>query len=82
MNSIIIAADVKSWLDSNLAWDDQSIRRLILLAAIVGGIGLLIGTRGNLTRAIKYGVFAAVFLGILLNIDGVAGMFGSWFTAG
>ncbi|MDI5979027.1 hypothetical protein [Amycolatopsis magusensis] len=53
-----------------------------MLAAIVGGIGLLIGTRGNLTRAIKYGVFAAVFLGILLNIDAVAGMFGSWFTAG
>ncbi|MGW4524968.1 hypothetical protein [Amycolatopsis sp. NPDC004378] len=77
---IVLAADVKSWIDINLAWGDQSVRRLILLAAIVGGIGLLIGTRGNFTRAIKYGVIAAIFLGILLNLDGVAGMFGAWFT--
>ena len=77
---IVLTADVKSWIDTNLAWGDQSVRRLILLAAIVGGIGLLIGTRGNFTRAIKYGVIAAIFLGILLNLDGVAGMFGAWFT--
>lgn len=77
---IVLAADVKSWIDTNLAWGDQSVRRLILLAAVVGGIGLLVGTRGNFTRAIKYGVIAAIFLGILLNLDGVSGMFGSWFT--
>ncbi|SFW88440.1 hypothetical protein [Amycolatopsis australiensis] len=77
---MVLAADVRSWLDANLAWGDQSVRRLILLAAIVGGIGLLVGTRGNFTRAIKYGVIAAIFLGILLNLDGVAGMFGAWFT--
>lgn len=82
MSSIVLAADVKSWIDTNLAWGDQSVRRLILLAAVVGGISLLIGTRGNFTRAIKYGVIAAVFLGILLNLDAVSGMFGSWFTKG
>lgn len=77
---MLLAADVKSWLDANLAWGSEAVRRLILLVAVVGGIGLLIGTRGNFTRAIKYGVIAAVFLGILLNLDAVSGMFGSWFT--
>ncbi|MFG1646702.1 hypothetical protein ACGFMK_41050 [Amycolatopsis sp. NPDC049252] len=77
---IVLAADVKSWIDTDLAWGDQSVRQLILLAAIVGGIGLLIGTRGNFTRAIKYGVIAAIFLGILFNLDGVAAMIGTWFT--
>ncbi|MFD8493332.1 hypothetical protein [Amycolatopsis sp. NPDC059657] len=82
MHTFVYAADVKSWIDTNLAWGDQSVRRLILLAAVVGGIGLLIGTRGNITRVIKYAVIAAVFLGLLLNIDAVSGMFGSWFTKG
>jgi hypothetical protein len=80
MQTIVLASDVKSWIDANLGWGDQAVRRLILLAAVVGGIGLLVGTRGNFTRAIKYGVIAAIFLGILLNLDGVAGMFGAWFT--
>lgn len=80
MSTIVLAADVKTWIDTNLAWGDQAVRRLILLVAVVGGIGLLIGTRGNFTRSIKYGVIAAIFLGILLNLDGVSEMFGAWFT--
>ncbi|WP_410582692.1 hypothetical protein [Amycolatopsis sp. lyj-108] len=34
MSTIVLAADVKTWIDTNLAWGDQAVRRLILLAAV------------------------------------------------
>lgn len=79
--TILAAGDLKSWLDTNLTWGWTTIRRILLLLALVGGVSYLVATRGNITRAIKFAVMAALFLALLFNIDAVSGLIGSLFTS-
>lgn len=71
--------DFKTWISENLTWGWTTVRNLILLVALVAGITYLAATRGNITRALKFGVLAAVFLAILFNLDGIATLIGSLF---
>jgi len=75
---VLAQQDFKTWYDGTLDWAWTAIRRTLLVAALVGGITYLAVSRSS-QRALRFAVIAAVFLGVLFNLDSVAGLIGSLF---
>lgn len=77
---LVAQQDFKSWYDGNLDWAATAVRRTLLVVALIGGVTFLVISR-NTQRAIRFAAVAAVFLGILFNLDAASGLFGTLFGA-